>query len=253
VEIQAAQVLLERPQACDSCHMNFSGRYVMIAVKDTGSGIPPENMLNIFDPFFTTKDVGRGSGLGLSVLHGIVHSANGHIEVRTALGQGTEFRIYLPAQSFEAERPLLDARFDAENAQVRGHVLVVDDEPTIVGFMTALLENLGCTVTGVTCATEAWQLFQDDPHGIDMVITDQTMPDMTGMELAGAMLARRPDLPIVLSTGYGNTTDEDTARRIGIRRFLMKPVPAKILGDIVAECLAEITPLASAQIATGTA
>ncbi|MBS4098789.1 MAG: PAS domain S-box protein [Sulfuricella sp.] len=241
VEINAKQVVLGGRNTCDSCHQNFSGEYLMLSVKDSGSGIPPENLLKIFDPFFSTKEVGRGSGLGLSVIHGIVHSANGHIRVLSVPGEGAEFRVYLPAQSRASERSVRDLKPDADRVPARGHVLVVDDEASIVGFMTALLEGLGYKVTGLNNPTEALRFFQNDPQAIDLVITDQTMPDMTGAELASAMLARRPDLPIVLSTGYSNAIDEDMARRIGIRRFLMKPVPAKILADVVAECLAKKT------------
>jgi len=237
IEIQAAQVVVDELRICDSCHSAFSGRYVMLSVRDTGAGIAQENLSKIFDPFFTTKEVGRGSGLGLSVLHGIVHSANGHIAVLTAPGAGTEFQVYLPAQATAAARPALALESDVENSPVRGHVMVVDDEASIVGFLTALLESLGCRVTGLTSATEALRIFQDDPRSVDMVITDQTMPDLTGAELARAMLTNRPDLPVVLITGYSNAIDADMARKIGIRRFLLKPVPAKVLSDIVAEYL----------------
>ncbi len=238
IEIKAELTVVNVAKACDSCHQRFSGRYLMMSVRDTGSGILQEDLLKIFDPFFTTKEVGRGSGLGLSVLHGIVHSANGHIEVLTMPGAGTDFRIYLPAQSRKSARLAHDGKPAAENTVVCGHVMVVDDEASIVGFMTTLLENFGCRVTGLTSSTEALQLFQRDPYCVDMVITDQTMPELTGAELARTMLACRPDIPIVLSTGYSNVIDEESARQIGIRRFLVKPVPAKILANIVAEYLA---------------
>ena len=237
VELEVQRTRLEEARACTSCHANFCGDYLLISVKDDGSGIRAEHLPKIFDPFFTTKEVGHGSGLGLSVLHGIVHSADGHVEVLTAPGHGTEFRVYLPAQQRQDEQSPHDFGADSHKAGACGHVLVVDDEESIVGFMTALLENLGCRVTGLTSATAALALFSADPLGIDMVITDQTMPELTGAELARAMLVRRPDLPIILSTGYSNSIDEDSARQIGIRRLLMKPVPAKILADMVAECL----------------
>lgn len=118
------------------------------------------------------------------------------------------------------------------------YAVVVDDEASIVGFITVLLENLGCKAIGLTSATEALKLFQQNPYCVDMVITDQTMPELTGAELARAMLALRPDIPIVMSTGYSNAINEDSARQIGIRRFLTKPVPAKLLAGIVGELLA---------------
>jgi len=133
----------------------------------------------------------------------------------------------------------ISGRTTEENRIIGGHVLVVDDEASIVSFMTALLENLGCRVTGMTSSLEALRLFNANPDDIDLVITDQSMPDLTGAELASAMLARRRDLPVILATGYSNAIDEDTARQIGIRRFLIKPVPAKVFADAIAECLGE--------------
>jgi CheY-like chemotaxis protein len=178
--------------------------------------------------------------LGLSVLHGIVHSASGHVTVLTKVGQGTEFRVYLPAQLREANGAIAtrELKPEAKSGQVCGKVMVVDDEASIVGFLTVLLEDLGCSVIGLTSAAEALRVFQEDPSCVDMVIADQTMPGWSGADLASAMLARRPDLPIVISTDDSDAIDDDTARKIGVRRFLMKPVPAKVLADIVAEFLA---------------
>jgi PAS domain S-box-containing protein len=249
VEIRADRTFVDQSTACASCHQNFSGSYLLISVRDSGSGITPENMMRIFDPFFTTKDVGRGSGLGLSVLHGIVHSANGHIKVLSAPGEGTEFRIYLPPHSKGSERLAGDSKPDEEKSPVRGHIMVVDDEASIVRFMTVLLEQLGCRVTGLTSASEALATFRADPYAVDLVLTDQTMPELSGVELARAMLACRADIPIMLSTGYSNAIDDDTARQIGIRRFLMKPVPAKVLADIVAEYLSVPTPGGPSELA----
>jgi nitrogen fixation negative regulator NifL len=238
IHITAEPVLLRETCICASCHQNFTGEYLMISVLDSGSGIPADNLMRIFDPFFTTKEVGRGSGLGLSVLHGIVHSASGHILVKTELGQGTEFRIYLPAHTSRGLHQPSEVEPESRHSPVRGHVMVVDDDAIIVKYMTVLLEKFGCQVTGMTSATEALRMFQDNPRCVDLVMTDQTMPALSGIELARAMLACRPDIPIVLSTGYSNVIDEDIVRQSGIRRFLTKPVPAKVLADIVAEYLA---------------
>jgi len=237
IEIKVGAGAVNEIKVCHACHREFSGNHMMISVRDSGSGIRPQHLSKIFDPFFTTKEMGRGSGLGLSVLHGIVHSANGHIEVLSELNNGTEFRIYLPAQARASGR--LDENIATEVAKVRvcGRVMVVDDEASIVGFITVLLESLGCQVTGLTHAADALRIFQDDPHGFDLVITDQTMPELTGAELAQAMLALRPDIPIVMTTGYSETINDESARRIGIRRYLAKPVPAKVLADIVAEIM----------------
>lgn len=238
IEIRAERIVSDNLKTCSACQQYFSGDHLVISVCDSGAGIAPSDLLKIFDPFFTTKQVGRGSGLGLSVLHGIVHSADGHIEVRTAPGAGSEFRIHLPARKPETV-PLADAPApDPMPARIRGNVMVVDDEASIVGFMTAFLESLGCRVIGLRDSTEALRVFLDDPDCVDLVITDQTMPQLSGADLARAMLARRPALPIVMSTGYSNAIDEAGARQIGIRRLLAKPVAARVLSDIVAEFLA---------------
>ena len=222
---------------CASCHQRFSGPHLTISVHDSGSGIPPENLLRIFDPFFSTKDVGRGSGLGLSVLHGIVHSANGHITVATEPGRGTEFRIHLPPHACELQPSITENTQESPHSPICGRVMVVDDEASIVRFMTVLLENLGCQVTAMTDPNEALRLIRENPHCVDLVFTDQTMPELSGLELARAILTCRADMPVVLSTGYSNAIDEEKIRQAGIRRLLRKPVPAKILADIVADYL----------------
>ncbi|HEX8989676.1 MAG TPA: ATP-binding protein [Rhodocyclaceae bacterium] len=237
IEIRAALAKVEDGCICASCHRPFAGDYLTIAVRDTGSGIPAEHLPKIFDPFFSTKEVGKGTGLGLSVLHGIVHSANGHVLVETAPGSGTEFRVYLPFRPAAAAQRHHDGVGAEGYERASGTVLLVDDEPDILEFMSALLESLGCTVRAAAGSAAAWQLFEADPQGIDLVITDQTMPDMTGIELARAMLARRPDLTVVLSTGYSASIDENAAHAAGIRRLLRKPVPARVLCEMVAHYL----------------
>jgi len=237
VEIRIEQVSLSNSKICDSCHQSFSGQYLTISVIDSGSGISPENLLNIFDPFFTTKEVGQGSGLGLSVLHGIIHSNNGHVGVDSKLGVGSGFCIYLPSQSLKTPTSILDIRQEKEEVHVLGNVMVVDDEASIVIFMTVLLENLGCQITGLTSATEALHLFENNPYAFDIIFIDQSMPDLTGTDLARAMLSRRSDINIVMSTGYSNSINEIMAKEIGIRHFLAKPVPARVITDIVTACL----------------
>ena len=254
VRIRAERAILAEPHICASCHQRFFGAHLVISVRDSGLGIPPENLMRIFDPFFTTKEVGRGSGLGLSVLHGIVHSANGHIAVTTEAGHGSEFRIYLPPHA-SAPTPLVaEGGQESGRQAICGRVMVVDDEASIVRFMTVLLENLGCQVTAMTSANEALRLIRENPRCVDLVFTDQTMPEQSGLELARAILACRPDMPIVLSTGYSNAVDEEKIRQAGVRRLLSKPVPAKVLADIVADYLAvSAGPASSARGATGRA
>ena len=241
VTIRAEYSTPQTSHICASCQQRFAGAHLAISVRDSGSGIPPADLLRIFDPFFTTKDVGRGSGLGLAVLHGIVHSANGHITVATEIGRGTEFRIYLPPHASPRPPSTGNSGQESTHALVCGRVMVVDDEASIVRFMTVLLENLGCHVTAMTDPNEALRLIRDNPHCVDLVFTDQTMPELSGLDLARAILACRPDLPVVLSTGYSNAIDEEKIRQAGVRRLLTKPVPAKVLADIVADYLA-VTP-----------
>jgi PAS domain S-box-containing protein len=238
IEILVTPVTLEAGQSCASCHQSFDGSYLMMAVRDTGSGISPDNLSRAFDPFFTTKAVGRGSGLGLSVVHGIVHTAKGHIQVLSTPEVGTEFRVYLPAQVIRAtqpERHALQAATDA--VALRAHVLVVDDEAGIVSMLTALLQGIGCQVTGLTRSTDVLRWFEANPHGVDLVITDLTMPDLGGVELARALLKRHPDLPIIMCTGYSDSLSEEEAHKLGIRHLLIKPVPTKLLLERVAGCL----------------
>lgn len=230
---------LEVEHYCHSCHQNFTGSYVMIAVQDNGTGISEDIRSRVFDPFFTTRTVGMGSGLGLSVVHGIVHAANGHIGMHTEAGKGTTLRIYLPAQSGDTARHVQRTEPQAEVLTATARVMVVDDEAAIVGVVTALLENMGCVVVGFTRPAEALRVFYDNPNGFDLLITDLTMPELSGADLARTMLSIRPELPIILCSGYSAALDEAAALEIGIRRFLMKPVPAKVIVDTVKKCLAQ--------------
>ena len=237
IRVRVESIAASDARVCDACHREFRGPHVLVSVLDSGAGIAEEILPRIFDPFFTTKEVGRGSGLGLSVLHGIVHSAGGHIEVRTKRNQGTEFRIYLPAQAARTRSAHPEVEPAGAKPHARGHIMVVDDEAVIVEYMTELFTYLGCRVTGLTSARAALSAFEEDPDGVDLLITDQAMPEMTGVDLCRAVLARRPDLPIVLNTGCGSDMDMDIARQIGIRRYLVKPVPVKVYEDIAAEYL----------------
>ncbi|MBK7002540.1 MAG: PAS domain S-box protein [Rhodoferax sp.] len=232
-------VTLEVDHYCHSCHQNFTGDYLMIGVQDSGAGIPEHIRLRVFDPFFTTRAVGLGSGLGLSVVHGIVHAAKGHIGMHTEAGKGTDMRIYLPAYRGDTARHVQHAEAHTEVLASTARVLVVDDEQAIVGVATALLESMGCEVVGFTYPAEALRMFYDKPNGFDLVITDLTMPELSGAELARTMLSIRPELPIIMCSGYSAALDETAALEIGIRRFLMKPVPAKVLLDAVKKCLAQ--------------
>jgi len=198
------------------------GLHVMLRVSDTGAGIPPDIRDKIFDPYFTSKDKDHGTGLGLSVVHGIVKKCGGTITVETEVGKGSAFSIYLPVLKVEQ----LEKRDEgSEPVDLAGndHILLIDDEKTIVQMGKKTLEQFGYQVDTKTSAREALALFRTQPGKFDMVLTDMAMPHMTGPILAKKLLNIRPDIPIVLCTGYSEFIDEEKAREIGIQAIVMKP------------------------------
>jgi len=197
------------------------GSYMRLSVMDTGKGIPPEILPRIFDPFFTTKGLGQGTGLGLSVVHGVVRSFDGAITVESEPGIGSTFRVYLP----RVDEKLVQER-DAELSIPRGseRILFVDDEEMLVEMAGQVMVNLGYTVTAKTSSEEALAVFRKDPGQFDLVITDQTMPGLTGLDLSKQLLLIRGDIPVILSTGYSDVVDADRARAAGIRALVMKPL-----------------------------
>jgi len=208
--------------------------YLRLVVRDTGHGIPPNIMDRIFDPFFTTKEHTEGTGMGLSVAHGIVKSHQGTIDVESRAGQGTTFRIYLP-KILPHEK---DAARDAPPLP-SGHerVLFVDDEAMLVDMSRQILKRLGYRVTASTSSVEALQYFQKDAAAFDLVITDMTMPQMTGKELATEILKINPDVPIILCTGFSETITEEAAKRIGIQAFILKPIVMSDLAETMRQVL----------------
>jgi signal transduction histidine kinase/ActR/RegA family two-component response regulator len=211
------------------------GPHVRLTVCDTGHGMSPEVLERIYDPFFTTKGVGEGTGMGLSVTHGIVASHGGTMTVVSALDKGTTFALYLPCSASPASRPA-----PAPEPIPRGyeHILFVDDEVTLVQLGQELLTRLGYTVTGHTSSVEALAAFRAAPHRFDLVITDQTMPTMTGEGLVRALRDIRPDLPVVLCTGFSYAMTKDKAAALGIDAFLLKPLVAQDLARTIRQVLA---------------
>ena len=197
------------------------GRYLLIAVEDNGAGIPTEDLDRIFEPYYTTKDPGEGTGLGLAIIHGIVQDYGGHIEVKSQVGKGTIFHVYLPVsesgnQTIKQEK----ARIPRGNE----HILFVDDEEAAVKAMKKILERLGYRVTATTSSQEALEIFKKNPESFDLVITDMTMPEMTGDRLAEELMSVRPGIPVILCSGYTEKIDEETATKKGIGAFIIKPV-----------------------------
>ncbi|MFN7915125.1 MAG: PAS domain-containing protein [Vicinamibacterales bacterium] len=228
---------------CAACHSAIEGQFVELSVADTGSGIAPEHLQAIFEPFFTTKEVGKGTGLGLSVVHGILHQAGGHIEVRSTVGRGTTIGLLFPALVQESSggevRPV---EVPAATSHTWARVMVVDDEPVLTRLARTVLERRGMQVTSFNDSQAALAAFAAAPADTDLVITDQTMPGLTGDELARRMLAIRADLPVLLCTGYSDLVDGATAAAIGVRRYLSKPIAIATLVQAVIDELPPTNP-----------
>jgi PAS domain S-box-containing protein len=206
------------------------GGFVMLSVGDTGTGIPFEIREKIFDPYFTTKEVGKGTGMGLAIVHGIVNKYGGFITCESTSGKGTVFRVFFPAVEAEDSTVTNPVKTIAHG---REHILFVDDEHLLVELGTVMLNRLGYEVTARTNSLEALATFQSSPEQFDAVITDQTMPNMTGMDLALRILKIRPDIPIILCTGFSNLVDEEQAKKCGIKGFAMKPLTKKEVSAIL--------------------
>jgi PAS domain S-box-containing protein len=211
------------------------GAYLRLSVSDTGYGISPDVMERIFDPFFTTKKPGEGTGLGLSVVQGIVQGHGGAVTVESEMGKGSTFTVYLP----------VSGRGDGEDAGEnvppvpRGNerILFIDDEEALAEAAEGMLGDLGYAITSLTDSEEALRQFTEDPGRFDLVITDQTMPNMTGLELAREILAVRRDIPIILCTGYSNLVTSDTAKKAGVKAFATKPLAESELGWVIRKVL----------------
>jgi len=217
------------------------GRYVELLVKDTGLGIKAHILDRIFDPYFTTKDVGKGTGLGLSVVHGIVKAHDGHIRVESGPG-GTAFEIFFPALD---EMPEPEEKEVEQFPRGRETILFVDDEAPMVTLNQQRLERLGYSVIPETDPEKALERFRINPGQFDLIITDMTMPKMTGDKLAGEMLKIRPQMPIILCTGYSQMISVDKARQLGIRKYLRKPIEMGDLARSVREVLDGAAPTGS--------
>ncbi|MCI5122338.1 MAG: response regulator [Candidatus Electrothrix sp. AUS4] len=221
-------------------HNNFtciqSTTFVELAVQDSGQGIEESTISRIFDPYFTTKEQGAGTGLGLAVIHGIVEDSKGFIEVESSKGQGTTFHVYLPTIKQEKKEKAAEApRTPIPRGTER--ILFVDDELDITRISKSLLSNLGYTVTVENQSLNALKIFQEDPDAFDLLITDHTMPGLTGGDLARSVLRLRPDLPIILCTGYTTALSEHEALQLGIKKYVIKPLNTRVLAEIVREVL----------------
>jgi PAS domain S-box-containing protein len=204
------------------------GPYVCLSVSDTGIGMSAATMDRIFDPFFTTKPIGQGTGLGLSVVHGIVRHLGGAITVQSSPGQGTTFRLYFPAVE-RSETRSAATREKPETGQGQ-RIMYIDDEDALVFLAKRNLERLGYRVSGFTDPTLALEAFKSSPYDFDVIVTDQSMPGMSGLHLSEALLRIRADVPIVMTSGYVRTKDRESALALGVRHMIAKPNTIDELG-----------------------
>ncbi len=213
------------------------GHYVRLVVSDTGQGMDKEIIDRIFDPFYTTKPVGEGTGMGLSMVHGIVKNLGGDIDVQSTPGKGSDFHVILPRDM--SRETISGANVRVQLPVGRERLLYVDDEPDIVDMAMEMLAGLGYSVLGKTDSQEALALIKSDPNGFDMLVTDQTMPGMTGVELIVNARQIRPDLPVILCTGFSEKMPEDAAREANLHPLLLKPYDEEALAKRVRKVLDE--------------
>jgi PAS domain S-box-containing protein len=217
-----------------------AGRFACLSVTDDGKGMDADTLARIFEPFFTTKAPGKGTGLGLSVVHGIMQSHAGAIEVKSQPGRGTAFRLYFPASSTVAP---FAQKAAATTREARGErVLYVDDEEPLIFLAKRMLERLGYHITGCTRAQDAIDVFSKSPSQFDVVVTDMNMPGCSGLELATALLRERPDIPIVLCSGHVTDELREAARRIGVREVVYKPSTMEEFGEAIHRLAARAAP-----------
>jgi CheY-like chemotaxis protein len=216
----------------------LDGSFVRLTVTDSGVGMDDETRTRMFDPFFTTKDVGRGTGLGLSTVFGIVQNHGGGITVSSAPGAGTTVVVLLPMAE-DVPKGSLDAEVGAPDDANNENLLFVDDVESIRRSAGTCLEQSGYTVVTVASGQEALEIFLADPGRFDLVMTDQTMPEMTGVELSIELLRHRPDIPIIICSGHSEVISPETSREKGIRAFLKKPASPTELRRVVRDVLDE--------------
>ncbi|MDJ0876253.1 MAG: ATP-binding protein [Desulfobacterales bacterium] len=228
IRLKAEQV--DESRAASIPHIE-PGPYLRLTVADTGKGMPPDVLQRIFEPFFTTKEMGKGTGMGLSVVHGIVRAHGGAIAANSTPGQGSRFDIYLPKASVSDRQPAAE-----QQAAIVGgneHILFVDDEVMLTDIGRQMLQRLGYQVTTRTSSIEALEAFRARPNDFDLVISDMTMPNLTGDRLARSLLAIRDDIPVILCTGFSALLETTRAREMGVRAYLSKPLSIRELARTV--------------------
>lgn len=210
------------------------GPYLKLIFKDTGHGIDEDKIKSIFEPYYTTKGVGEGTGMGLAMVHGIIKHSGGKITVRSEVGKGTTFEVILPR--VELDDPI-EKEVKTDTPKGSESILIVDDEEAAVKANQQMLEKLGYNVTAKTNSLKALETFKNNPTRFDMVITDMTMPDITGKDLAREMISIRPDIPVIICTGFSNQIDEKKAKEMGIRAFIIKPIVMRKMAQTIRDVL----------------
>jgi PAS domain S-box-containing protein len=233
LEVSLEDVNLESETRVGDEHLG-PGNYVKLSISDTGCGMEKEVVERIFEPFFTTKKVNEGTGLGLSVVHGIIKSHDGAITVSSTPGKGTTFDIFLPKiERVEIQEPQpLDS-----TTKDRELILLVDDEEMMINVTRQILERLGFDVVAKTSSIDALEVFQEEPDRFDLVITDQVMPNMTGTQLAGKLISIRPDIPVILCSGFPENVCPEELKSIGIKEFIAKPISKQEIATIIRKVL----------------
>ncbi|MCP4673700.1 MAG: PAS domain S-box protein, partial [Desulfobacula sp.] len=233
LEVSLEEIKLKKSDLFDP-HIK-PGVYACLTISDTGKGMKNELIKKIFDPFFTTKETGKGTGMGLSVVHGIVKSMNGTIKIYSEPGKGSDFHVYLPLAEKMKEQQLTNAETSIQGGTE--HIFLVDDEKSIIGMEQNMLERLGYQVTSRSSSIDALEAFRANPDKYDLVITDMQMPNMSGDRLSVELKKIRPDIPILLCTGFSETMSEEQAASLGINGFLLKPIVKKDLSHKIREVL----------------
>jgi two-component system, cell cycle sensor histidine kinase and response regulator CckA len=220
-----------------------AGEYVDLTISDTGTGMDDLTIERIFEPFFTTKSIEKGAGLGLSVVHGIITAASGQLSVESNQGKGSTFHVYLPVIEKKTIARKEDKPAPVAVAKQAANVLFIDDEPAAIHMVTIMMTKLGYNIHAEKSPTEALKIFREQPDKFDLVITDLTMPDMTGLQLTTELHKISPSIPVILMTGYGKVLDHDTPlRHYGIHRLLKKPVKLAQLATAIQEVLSSTNP-----------
>ena len=234
IDIEAKKVSLQN-ETCSSCFNSFSDDFIQISVSDNGIGMAEEKLHRIFEPFFTTKGVGKGSGMGLSMVHGIMHKHDGHVIVESKPDYSSTFKLLFPVSEHNHKLELKEESISRDDyvGDEQGTILVVDDEEALAEFIKDFLENYNFNPVVMHDSRKALEYFLDNFNDIDLVLTDYTMPGMTGGQLAEYMITTKPDIPIILCSGYSDLINKEEALNLGIKDYIEKPINTKLLLEAI--------------------